>query len=98
MFKALMKNGRAALLRKRAAALVMTAVFALLTAARIPAVTANAAPVTYMPGVTDEMTDPMFWALLQEQRLGPGSSSQLLATGPSIAELNRRTMGRRAAR
>ena len=45
----------------------------------------------YLPGVTEAMTDPMYWAALEEMTFGPGCSSVLLADPYSIAELNRRT-------
>ena len=77
---------------RKTAALFLAAGIAAVSAANALPVRTQASPVSYLPGVTDEMTHPEYWAALQDQRLGAGSSAQLLATAPSIAELNRRTM------
>lgn len=78
-------------IRKRAA-LLLAAGTVVISVAQTAPVQAQASPVSYLPGVTEEMSHPEYWAALQDQRLGAGSSAQLLATAPSIAELNRRTL------
>ena len=68
-------------LQKKYLALLLALCFVVSMLSPLPAL-AGAAPVGYMPGVTEEMADPAFWSGLA------GDPDALLATAEDIARIN----------
>ena len=68
-------------LRKKHLALLLALCFAV-PLLSLPSALGAAAPVGYMPGMTEEMTDPAFWSDMA------GDPDALLATAEDIARIN----------